>query len=186
MENIGLQIINLLIGAIPEIIYITLSLIYFKDIKNKQFILLVAIAFSYISCIMISQYNIFYYLMFYILCYIFLRILYKEKIQINDIFLILFITLYLSLTSIISFQFVKDDFSNYYILAIISKILLFIPFIFKDKLNLIYKNYCKLWNRNDLEKRHIKSITLRNICMIILNCFFIISNLVFIYIQNRK
>lgn len=186
MGNIGLQIINLLIGAIPEIIYITLSLIYFKDIKNKKFKLLIVITFSYISCIMISQYNTFYYLMFYILCCIFLKFLYKEKFRISDIFLILFITLYLSLTSIVVFQFVKDDFSNYYILAIISKILLFIPFIFKNKLNLIYKEYCKLWNRNDEEKRCIKSITLRNICMIILNCFLVISNLVFIYIQNRK
>lgn len=186
MENIGLQIMNLLIGAIPDIIYITLSLIYFKNLKNKKIKLFIAIAFSYISCIMISQYNTLYYLMFFILCCIFLRFLYKEKFQISDVFLILFITLYLSLISIIVFQFVKEDLSNYYILAVLSKLLLFIPFIFKNKFNLIYKRYCRLWNRNDKEKRHIKSITLRNTCMIILNCFLVISNLVFIYIQHRK
>ena len=38
--------------------------------------------------------------------------------------------------------------------------------------------------KNDNKDRKIKSITLRNISLIILNCFLFISNLIFIYIKT--
>ena len=170
----------------PDIIYFTLFILYAKKIKEKRAQVLLLISIVYVLCVMISQYNVFYYLMFYFLCYVVIKILYKEKAQVTDIFLILFSSLYLSLISFVAFQFVNKDFSNYYVIAIINKLALFIPFIFRNKFNIIYKKYCEFWNRNDKEKRPVKSITLRNMSMIILNCFLVISNLVFIYIQNNK
>lgn len=184
MNDAILQIVNVILGPVTDIIYFTLFIIYSKNIKEKRLSLLMCISGIYIMCIMISKYNIFYYLMFYILCFGALKLLYKEKAQLIDIFLILFMSLYVSLISTIAFKFVDADYSNYYMLAIIDKILLFIPLIFKNKLNIIYKKYYKLWNRNDNEKRFIKSITLRNISLICLNCFLFISNLMFLYMKT--
>ena len=76
----------------------------------------------------------------------------------------------------------KEDTSNYYYLYVIDRFLLFMPFIFKNKFNVIYKKYCNLWNRNDKEKRPIKSITLRNISLILLNSFIFIANITIINI----
>lgn len=184
MKEILLPIVKIIIGPIMDIIYFSLFIIISKKITEKRFLLAICIAVIYIICVMISKYNAFYYLMFYFLCFGVLKLLYKEKAQLADIFLVLFISLYLSLLSFIVFYFVKEDYSNYYQMAVINKILLFLPLLVKDKICLGYEKYCKLWNRNDKEKRFIKSITLRNISLIVLNCFLFISNLIFIYIKT--
>ena len=177
-------LIGIFLGMLPDTIYFTLFILYSKDLKEKRIKLFIGMSLIYILCIMISQYNLILYILFYVFVYAFLKFLYKNKVQIIDIFLILIASLFLSFISFLCFCLVKEDFSNYYFCCVLSKILIFIPFLFKNKFNKIYKNYCKLWNRNDNIKRPIKSITLRNISLIILNCFVLISNFVFIYITN--
>ena len=113
-----------------------------------------------------------------------MKFLYKDKIQIIDVFIISLAYLWLMLLSLILINFAKRDFSNYAIMYIIQRILLFIPFIFKNKFYIIYKKYCSLWNRNDKEKRPIKSITLRNISLILLNVFIFLMSITFINIMN--
>ena len=108
---------------------------------------------------------------------------YTKKTQIIDVFVILISFTYLYLLSYILFLFIKDDLSNYYILYILDRIILFIPFILNKEFNQLYKNYCKLWNRNDNEKRSIKSITLRNISLIIMNISIFILNIAIINIS---
>lgn len=182
--SISYFLIGLFLGMLPDTTYFTLFILYSKNFKEKRIKLFIGASLIYIFCIMISQYNLILYILFYILMYAFLKILYKNKVQIIDIFLILIASLFLSLISFLCFCLVKEDFSNYYFCCILNKILIFVPFLFKNKFNEIYIKYCKLWNRNDSLKRPIKSITLRNISLIILNCFILISNFVFIYISN--
>lgn len=184
MRDMLLQTVNLLIGPIPDILYFTFFIICTKKLKKRKILLTVLIALTYITCIVISKYNIFWYLAFYFLVYIEIYILYREEAKPTDIFLILFSSLYLSFISYICFKFVKQDFSNYYLMLFVNKLLLCVPFLLKEYINKIYINYCKLWNRNDYKDRKIKSITLRNISLIILNCFLFISNLIYIYIKT--
>ena len=177
-------VIGILLGLVPEVLYFTLFLIYTKNLKEKRIKLFALISIAYILCIMISQYKTLYYISFIAIVYIILKILFKEKAQIIDIFAFSISSIYLTLLASISFMMFTDDLSNYWALYTISRILLFVPFIFRKKFNIIYKKYCKLWNRNDKEKRPIKSITLRNISLIIVNVTIFILNVVTIAIIN--
>lgn len=184
MEQIKTIIMSILFGMIPETLFFTLFLIYTKNIKEKKLKLFISIIFIYILCIFIQRYKIIYYVLFIILFYIILKILYKRKTQIIDIFIIAIMYSYLTIISIICFAFAKENFTNYYILMFINRFLLILPFIFKNEFNVLYKKYCNLWNRNDKIDRPIKSITLRNISLILLNLLIFIVNILCIHINE--
>ena len=172
-------VLSVLLGLIPEVLYFTLFISYTKNIK-----LFLLISVAYFACMLIQEYQIICYILFIILIYLILKLLYKNKTQIIDIFMIGVSYLWLSILSFILMHFTNKDLSNYAIIYFIQRILLFLPFIFKNKFNILYKKYYKLWNRNDNEKRPIKSITLRNISLILLNSIIFFLNIIIIDIIN--
>lgn len=178
-------ILSILLGLIPETLFFTLFLIYTKNLKEKKLKLFILINIAYIMCVMISQYKILYYVALIFLIYLALKMLYKDKAQISDIFIINLADLYICITSFICFLFVKEDFSNYYLLAVIQKILLFVPFIFRTKFYDLYKKYYSLWNRNYEKKQPVKSITIRNFSLILLNLSIFIFNLIILYVISN-
>ena len=186
MEIVVSFVMSLLLGMIPEVLFFTLLLINVKNLKNKKLKLFLLIMVSYILCIMLIRHQVLYYVIFMILIYLSLKILYKKNTQIIDVFIIGLGSIYLTLVNIICLIFVNESYIVYYSLLVINRILLFLPFIFKNKFNLLYKKYCSLWNRNDNIKRPIKSITLRNISLIALNTFVFVCNVVCLYILSLK
>lgn len=179
-------LLSLVLGMLPEVLYFTLFLINTKKIKDKKFKLFIGISIAYIICIMISRFKIVYYVSFIFLLYLILKILYKDKAQIIDVFVISISTMYLSLTSYLCFKAVTNNYIVYYIMLILHRIILFIPFLFKNNFFKLYKTYCSLWNRDDSRKRHIKSLTLRNISLISLNVFIFLLNTLCLYIISLK
>lgn len=177
-------ILSIFLGLLPEVLYFTLFLIHTKNIKEKRIKLFLFVSLAYFLCMFIQQYKVIYYILFIALVYIILKILYKQKTQIIDIFVFSLSSIYMTLLASVSFVLLKEDLSNYYLLYIISRILLFVPFIFRKHFNILYKKYCKLWNRNDKENRPIKSITLRNVSLIVINFTIFIINIVTISIIN--
>lgn len=175
-------IISFLFGMLPEIIYFTLSVLYIRNKKEKQIKLFLLIMMAYILCITIIRFKVVNYLIFMIVVHLIQRILYKDTSKI-DIFVFSIPVCYVTmLASIILLT--KEDYSNYWILFAINRIMLFLPFIFIKKFNKLYLIYKELWNRNEKEKRRLKSITVRNSSLIILNflifsinsiCFFIVA-----------
>ena len=176
-------LISILFGLIPEVLYFTLFITYTKNIKEKRLILFILISIVYFFCMLIQQYKLIYYLLFVVLVYFSLKILYKKKIQIIAIFIISLAETIILFLSYFCFLCIKKDLSNYYLFYAIDRILLFSIFIFRNKFNVIYKKYCKLWNRNDKEKRPIKSITLRNISLILMNLVIAFMNLYLLMIS---
>lgn len=177
-------LLSILLGMIPETLFFTLFLIYTKNLENKKMRLFLGILIIYILCITINRFKILYYVSYIFLVVIFLKILYKEKTQIIDIFVFSISTIYLSFLGLLCSKFVNNNYIMYYIMIIFNRILLFVPFIFKHKFNFLYKKYCGLWNRNDNIKRPIKSITLRNISLVILNVFIFILDILTVYVIN--
>lgn len=175
-------VISILLGMLPEVLYFTLFLIYTKDLKDKKFRLFGLVAIAYIICIMISQYKILYYTTFIFLIYGILKLLYKNKAQITDIFAFSVSIIYLTILSLLIY--LPKDIVQYYIILLVNRILLFIPFIFRNKFNIIYKKYYSLWNRNYEKKQPVKSITLRNISLIVINCIIFIINIICLYITD--
>lgn len=177
-------VISILLGLLPEVLYFTLFLTYTKKLENKRIKLFFLIAISYFLCILVQSFQILFYILLIALIYIALRLLYKKKIQIIDVFIISLAYFWVVFLSFIMIFFLNDNYSNYWLLYTMNRILLFIPFIFKNKFNNIYKKYYSLWNRNDKQKRPIKSITLRNISLILLNSFIFFMNITIINMIN--
>ena len=182
--EIGYYIISILFGLVPEVLYFYLFLIYTKNIKEHRIKLLIFILISYTLCVLLAPYKEIYYIGFIVLIYCSLKIIYNKKTQIIDIFVFSISTISLSFIGFICSRFVNNNYIIYYICAFVNRILLFVPFIFKDKFNILYKKYCSLWNRNYEKKQPIKSITLRNISLIILNIFIFIMNIISVSMTN--
>ena len=175
-------ILSIFLGMLPEVLYFTLFFIYTLNIKEKKLKLFLGILISYLTCIFLAPYEIFYYIMFILLLYATLKILYYKNIQIIDFFIVMYGVSYLALLSFL--VYFAHDFKSYLICYIINRILLFSIFILKKHFNKLYIKYCKYWNRNDKAKRPIKSITLRNISLIVINCIIFIINMICIYMIN--
>ena len=178
------HLLSILLGLIPEVLYFTLFLVYTKQLKEKRFKLFFLIAIAYFICLLLQQLVILYYIALIALIYIILKVLYKSKTQVIDVFIISLMCLWITLLGFVSILCFEDNYSNYWVVYTADRILLFLPFIFKDKFNVLYKKYCKLWNRNDKEKRPIKSITLRNISLILLNGFVFFMNITIVNMIN--
>lgn len=177
-------ILSIIFGLIPEVLYFTLFLIFTKNLKEKRLKLFLLIAISYFICIVVQQWQLLFYLMLIGFIYLTLKILYKQKTQIIDVFIISLAYLWIAILSTILLPLLNHNEYSFYVLSIIDRILLFVPFVFKNNFNKLYKKYCNLWNRNDAEKRPIKSITLRNISLILLNGFILLLNITMINIVN--
>ena len=176
--------LELIIGQIPEAIYFSLFMIYAKGLKDKRILFTVLMVAEYILLTRIFIFNIYFQILYTFMSYMILKLLYKEKAQIIDIFLLGVSILILGLFSV-PFLFLTNYIGNIYITCIISKIFLFtFLYIIKDKIYSLYKKVCHLWNRNDFERRKIKSLTLRNICMVIFNIMFFIMNIVILFAEQ--
>lgn len=177
-------VISVLLGLIPEVLFITLFLTSAKNLKEKRIQLFFVIAIFYFLSMLIQQYKTIFYVLFIFLLYLSLKIVYGKKTQIVDLFVASIPFMWISILSYICFIFFHEDLSNYYQLYILDRIVLFLPLIFWKYYNKLYIKYCKLWNRNDNEKRPIKSITLRNVSLLIVNITIFLMNLYVMSIIN--
>lgn len=178
MIQMGNFIFSILFGLLPEALYFVLFLIFAKNIKEKRIKLFLLISLSYILCIMIIRYKLLLYVIFIFSMYLILKILYKKKALITDIFLFAISMTYLVLISYIFYILMIKYNVDSFICYLGVRIFLFLPIItLKNKFNKIYKIYCKFWNRNDKENRPIKSITLRNISLMSINLLIIFMNI---------
>lgn len=171
-------IVSLIFGAGIDSLYYYLYISKIKNIKNNNLILYILIFIGYVILYMLLQYKLYLYLIFYIYIYIILKYIYKS--QINDFFITIFLDLYFIIISILCYFLIP----NYLVALLIDKIMLFIPLIFINKIKKLYKFYCKLWNRNREAKMPIKSLTLRNISLFLLNILILASDLLLVHLIN--
>ena len=131
------------------------------------------------------KFNICFQVAYIFMTFLTLKILYKDKAQITDIFLFMCASLLLILISVISYIPLIIIFKNnvvyfYYLIAlIINRTMLAVIFYFiKDNINKFYKKFYSHWNKpQQLNNTKIKSLTLRNISIIIFNLMFYIINI---------
>lgn len=162
------MIMNIIFGLIPEFLYYFLFISKIKQLGNKNKILFIILTF--INCflaVLRINHNFIMYVMFDILEYFILKVLYKDKTCITDFFLLLCIEIYLLVISGLCYFLIH----NYMIAYIINRIIIFAPLIFINKIRYFYKKYRQMWNRNDKKNNPIKSLTLRNASIIMMELF---------------
>lgn len=77
---------QLLLGQIPEAIYFALFMILVKNIKEKRVLFTILMILEYVVLKLAFPFNMWFQVTYTFMTYIILKILYKEKSQIIDIF----------------------------------------------------------------------------------------------------
>ena len=136
-------LLTILLGMIPETLFFTLFLTYTKNLKNKRIKLFLLISLAYVLCVILMKYNVLFYILFVIGIYLSLKILYKNKIQIIDIFIISIGFIYICTISFVFSKFINNNYYNYYILP--------------GRNTILYDNNYKLYETNtNLNKSRYK------------------------------
>lgn len=116
-----------------EPIYFSLFLIMAKDIKHKRILFTLTMIFEYLMLKSFIHYNVWFQLSYTFMTYINLKVFYKDKAQITDIFLFAFASLALIAISLISYFVVYFTIGIYDIALVLNRIMLFaFLFITKD------------------------------------------------------
>lgn len=175
---------TIIFALIPEIVYFTLFLIFTKKYNKSRILLFIFLLMGYIILKLIFPINIYFQISFTLYVPIILKILYKEKFHISDIFVFSYSSIILIIISCFSLP-IYFCFNNYLLAFILNRIFMFIFLVlFKNKLNIIYLFFIKQWNRNYKKPNKIKAITIRQICVVSFNIMIYILNIWISYINN--
>lgn len=174
---------NLLIGQIPEAIYFSLFMIYTKQLKEKKLLYIILMIIEYVLLIQILPYNVWFQILYTFVSFLLLKILYREKSQLIDIFTFSIGSIILMIVSSIAYIIIYNTTRDLNACVLLHSILLFVVlFIIKNKLYNIQKVYKKLWNRKFNNKTKIKSTTFRALNVVIFNIMFYIINFGVLYV----
>lgn len=170
--------LELLLGQIPEAIFFALFMIYAKGLKEKRILFIILMILEYLLLKSFIKYNIWFQISYTFITYLILKLLYKDKAQITDIFTFTIANVILMILSAFSFFIMYFTYKNIILANIICKTLLLIFIILtRNKLINITKLYKKFWNRNDSIKKKMKTTTFRAINIVTFNIIFYIINI---------
>lgn len=172
------QILELVIGQIPEAIYFALFMIYAKRLNDKKFLFIFMVTVEYVVLLDLFPYNLWSHVLFFVMTYLILKILYNEKSQITDVFTLGIASVIIVVMSVVVGLVTWNLFGNFLLSAILQKVSIFtVLFLCKNKLYCLQNAYKRWWNRNDGIKKPIKSVTFRAVNVIIFNIMFVVINI---------
>lgn len=179
-----MEFLQLFLGQVPEAIFIALFMIFVKNLKTKRVLFTLIMIVEYLLLMSLFVYNWMFHILYLVMTFIALKVLYKEKAQITDIFIFTIAYILIVISSALCYIISSN---NVIIGCIINRLLLFIPLLILNyKLNHIQNIYKKYWNRNDKIKKKIKSITFRSLNLVIFNLLFSIINFGMVYVLLSK
>lgn len=181
-----MKLVLLLLEKVFEAIYFSMFLIIGKNIKQKRLLFVGIMVFEYLMLKYFIKYSVYFQLAYTFMAYVNLKVLYKEKAQITDIFLFMVASLVLIVISVCSYAIIYFTIRDYFIALILNRLLLFLFLYFTRKIiRSKYKMFCSLWNRHNIPNK-IKSLTLRNVSIIMFNLMFWLINIgmAFSYVLN--
>lgn len=178
------NIFLIFLEKVLEAVYFSIFLIKGKDLKEKRLLFIGLMIFQYLALKIFIKYNIWFQISYIIITYIDLKVLYREKTQITDIFLFMVASFILIILSIVSYIIVQKTINIYLVALILNRILLFLTlFLIRNKIKIYYKKFYSLWNKHKNPNK-IRSLTLRNISIIVFNLMFYIINICMVIAFN--
>jgi len=176
-----MEIIRLISAKVLEPLYFSLFLIYGKDLKHKRLLLTLIMIFEYIMITELIEFNVWLQFIYTFMTFVNLKVLYKEKAQITDIFLFGVASIILIISSAFFSLIIWYTIRNYYLVIFLNRTFIFgFVLLFKDRIRNLYKKFCSLWNRHNNPKGP-KSLTIRNISIIAFNLMFYVINAGMLY-----
>lgn len=172
-----MNILEIILGQVPEAVYFAVFMILVKGLKSRRFIFIISMIIEYLLVLNALPYSIWSYVLYFILAFLLLKILYKDKSNVTDVFTMGIASIILIIVSILSYTVVSLFTTNIILGNLCQKIILFfVILVCKSYLPKINNIYRKLWNRSEISYK-MKSTTFRVLNLIIFNFSFIIINL---------
>ena len=172
--------VTYILGAVPEALFFSLFLILSKGIKEKKLLFTFLMYVEFVLLKMLISYDVWFQIAYTFMTLLLLKVLYKDKAEITDIFAFTAGSLLLILISAISYLVSMLIFDSYAVAYIVNRFFLFgVLYLLRNKLNSLYERFRKLWNRKPNQK--VRSLTVRNVSVIIFNLMFCIINLGMIF-----
>jgi len=176
------NILEMLLGQVPEAIYFALFMIFTKRLKEKRVLFTILMVMEYLLLIRAIPYNLYSRIGYFITTFLTLKILYKEKCQITDVFILAIASLVLIIMDIPLYFIITKITNNFITYVLIDRTIVFILLLLvKNKLPKIQNIYKKLWNRDDKIKKKMKSTTFRSLNVVIFNITFVVLNIALMY-----
>lgn len=171
------KLLEVLVGQLPEAIYFALFLLFTKEIKTKRVLFIIISCVEYLLAFNVFRYTLWSHMSYFFMMYLALKMLYKNKAQIIDVFTLGIASISLIIINVLSYLILSIFHTNYIVYAILNRVVMFIViFILRNKLPNINKLYIKLWNRNDNVPKKMKSTTFRALNTVVFNTMFFIIN----------
>lgn len=170
-----MNILEILLGQVPEAIFFAMFMILTKSFKERKCIFISLMIVEYLALKSLLTFNVWFQVAYTVMTYLTLKVVYKDKAQITDIFTFGIASIVLVLSSMITFLIFRP---SMLLVAITNRILLFVILYFlRNKLPNIQKVYNKYWNRNDVIKKKMKSTTFRALNLVVFDTLFYVINL---------
>lgn len=177
--------LEILLGQVPEALYFAIFMILTKRLTTKRLLFTSLMIIEYILLFSIIRYSTWSHVFYFGISYLLLKILYKEKCQITDIFTLGIASVSMMIINIVSYGLFCNI--NYLTALIVDRLLMFILlFCIRKHLYKIQNMYKKFWNRNDKVPKLMKSATFRCINLVVFNIMFYIINAFMIYCLFRR
>lgn len=181
-----MNVLEILLGQIPEAIYFALFMIFTNEIKTKRICFIASAILEYVLLLNAFPFDIWSHILFIITLFLIMKLFYKEKCQVTDIFTMGIASIIMILVSIVIYFLISLFTTNTIIGNIIQKLILFILLItLRKKLPNINKLYKKMWNRNKIPKK-LKSTTFRALNVFIFNLSFYVINVCMVAVIALK
>ena len=150
-----MEILRLISAKLLEPLYFSLFLIIGKDLKKKRLLFTLIMIFEYIMLTSIIEFNVALQFIYTFMTYLTLKVLYREKAQITDIFLFAVASIILIIVSVISYLSVYYTIKNYYVAMVLNRVILFTFLDFsRNKIRAYYVKFYSLWNRRHKPKKN--------------------------------
>ena len=176
-----LEIFRLISAKLLEPIYFSLFLLIGKDLKKRRLLFVLIMIFEYILLKIYIKFDVGFQFLYTFMTFLIVKVLYKEKVQITDIFLFTVASIFLIISSFACYIIIYFLTKNYYLVLIVNRLIIFLfLFIFRKTIREKYVEFYSLWNRHNNPNK-LKSLTLRNISIIIFNLMFWLINLGMIF-----
>ena len=121
--------LEIILGQIPEAIYFALFMIFAKELKTKRTLFVLFMVFEYLALKYFIKFDVLFQLLYTIMTFSNLKVLYKDKAIITDIFVFMGASLLLIFASILSYVptniLIKDIYVAFYVALTINRIIMF-------------------------------------------------------------
>lgn len=172
-----MNFLQIILGQLPEAIYFAIFMILTKRLHSKRILFTSLMILEYLLLLNILPFSTWAHVLYFVISYIILKMLYKDRAQITDVFTMGIASIAMMAISAFWYFIISITVKDMILCVILAKITMYIFLYFtRNKLYKIQKLYKRLWNRNDKVPKKMKSATFRCINVILFNIMFYIIN----------